>query len=731
MRKKILLFFCLLPGTALLAQEKMYIHKSDKITLGALISATDSLYFSNDGSVAFFVIGNSVSQYPVTGIDSISFGENSNTIYVNYDGTSVSVINPLAFEGVNVSVNGVDVTVTSTSETNDISYSLSGTTTDGIFKIYSNSKFNLLLNNVNITNADGPAINIQSAKKCGIILSPGTTNFLTDGSSYATSAEDQKSTLFSEGQLEFSGTGSLTVKSNSKHAICSDDYIEIQSGTIIVSAAKKDGIHANDYFAMSGGTLNITATGDGIDCEAGYVAISGGDITTINATADVKGIASDSTLVISGGTINMTLSGNQSKGLKSSQNMILSGGVITINTSGAVVLEASGSGYDPSYCTGIKCDSSLTISGANITIISIGKAGKGISTEKNTIITSGTINITTSGAGASYTNSLGTIDSYNATCISTDGNISLLGGTVTASSSGTGGKGISSDGTLTIGDAYNSPTVNITTSGAKFLVSGSDYDEAKAVKSDGAVTISNGLVTISSADDGIKSETSIIISNATVSIVKSVEGIEAPFITVNSGNISIVASDDSFNATKGNGGETNDGSCLYLNGGNIVVNSSIGDGLDSNGNIVMTGGIVVVHGPQSSPEVGMDYNGTCNISGGLLVISGTNSNMTQAPSTTSTQYSVKATTTSSIAAGTLFHIQDASGNDIVTFKPGRSYYSIVFSSSALKSGSTYSIYTGGTSTGINTNGLYSGGTYSGGTLKKSFAISSKVTSVSF
>lgn len=145
----------------------------------------------------------------------------------------------------------------------------------------------------------------------------------------------------------------------------------------------------------------------------------------------------------------------------------------------------------------------------------------------------------------------------------------------------------------------------------------------------------------------------------------------------------------------------------------------------------MTGGTVVVHGPQSSPEVGMDYNGTCNVSGGLLVISGTNSNMTQAPSTTSAQYSVKATTTSSVAAGTLFHIQDASGNDLVTFKPTRSYYSVVFSSASLKSGSTYSIYTGGTSTGTNTNGLYNGGTYSGGTFKKSFTVSSKVTSVTF
>ncbi|MDO9255478.1 MAG: carbohydrate-binding domain-containing protein [Bacteroidales bacterium] len=731
MKRNLLLLFCLIISVALFAQEKMYIHKSDKITLGALISATDSMYFSADGSTAYFSIENTLAQYPVSEIDSISFGENSNTIFVNYEGTSVSVINPLAFDGVTVAVSGADVTVISTSETNEVNYSLSGTTSDGLFKVYSNYSFNLLLNGVNITNANGPAINIQTTKKCSLILNAGTINSLTDGSAYATSTEDQKSTLFSEGQLEFAGTGSLTVKSNLKHAICSDDYIDIQGGTITVSGALKDGIHANDYFTMSGGTLNVTATSDGIDCETGYIGISGGSVTTVNTAADVKGISSDSTMVISGGTITVTVSGNQSKGLKSKQNMTLSGGSITINTSGSVVLVASGSGYDPSYCSAIKCDSSFTVNGANVIIKSTGIAGKGISADKNVIMQSGTINITTTGAGAKYTNSIGIVDSYNATCITADGNISLLGGSVTASSTGIGGKGISSDGTFTIGDADNSLTVNITTTGAKFLVSGSDYAEAKAVKSDGAVTINNGAVAISSADDGIKSETSITINNATVSIIKSIEGMEAPFITVNSGNISIVASDDSFNATKGNGGETNDGSCLYLFGGNIVLNSSAGDPLDSNGNIVMTGGTVIVHGPQSSPEVGMDYNGACNVSGGLLVISGTNSNMTQAPSTTSVQYSVKATTSSSVAAGTLYHIQDASGNDLVTFKPMRSYYSIVFSSSSLKSGSTYTIYTGGTSTGTNTNGLYAGGTYSGGTFKKSFTVSGKVTNTTF
>ena len=163
---------------------------------------------------------------------------------------------------------------------------------------------------------------------------------------------------------------------------------------------------------------------------------------------------------------------------------------------------------------------------------------------------------------------------------------------------------------------------------------------------------------------------------------------------------------DGFNATKGNGGETNDGSCLYLYGGTVNVNVIGGDGLDSNGNIVMTGGTVVVQGPPSSPEVALDYNGTFNISGGLLIASGPNSgNMIQTVSSTSSQRAVKVTMSSLLTTSTLFHIQDSQGSSLVTFKPVRNVYYIIFSSSDLVNGSTYSIYTGGTSTGTNEGGL--------------------------
>ena len=681
----------------------------------------------------------------------ITYCTGGDTIFITYNGSSASVVKPQSDSTVYVEVSGSKVTVNSTIE-KEMYYKLTGTASNGRFKIYSNNAFNVIMNGTNITNSDGPAVNIQSGKICTVTMVQGTTNSLTDGSSYVSSTEDQKATLFSEAALIFKGTGALQVKGNVKHAICSDKYVEIQNGNITVSGSTKDGIHTNDYFAMSGGALNITSSDDGIECEEGYILISGGTITTLNIVADTKGITCDSTMTISGGTISITLNGNQTKGLKSNKNMTLSGGNMVINTTGAVVLTSSGSGSDPSYCTGIKCDSSIIINGADITITSTGAGGKGVSADNNITMTSGSLKITTSGGGATYTNSSGKADAYSATCITADGNIYLLGGNVTTSSSGLGGKGISATKTITLGETGYSLNINVITTGTKFLVSGTDYCHPKAIKCDGSIMINNGTITVSSSDDGIHAETAITQNNGNVTINNSYEGVESKFITINGGSLSVVASNDGFNATAGlvsGGSESDDGSKLIINGGTVSSNVSSGDGFDSNGSISVTGGTVIIQGPPSSPEVGVDCNGSFLVSGGLLVASGPSSgNMIQVPTTSSTQYSIEIVSSSSsssgtggpgssgsatnfVTAGTLVHIQDANGKNLVTFQPARNIYYLIFSSPDLNTSSTYSLYTGGTATGTNISGLYTDVAYSGGTLLKSFNISGSVTKVTY
>ncbi len=721
------------------AIQLMWIH-TDQGAYQFLNSEIDSMYFNSESSIIHIQTGQGNMQFALSAIDSITFSPlTDSTVYITYLHTTVSVINP--FKRIAVDVEHADVTVTSTAATSDIKYVLSGSTDDGSFKLYSDNKVIIELDDLVITNNDGPAINIQTGKKVTIYLADGTSNKLSDGAVYADppNDEDQDAAFFSEGQLVFEGAGSLDIYGNGtdQHALASDDYIKITNGSITVHSAVKDGIHAKDGFFLNGGTVNIASSGDGIDGDENIVEITGGTLTIITTTEDQDAIKTDSTIAITGGAIHITVNGDMGKGINAGQGIAISGGVVDIYTSGKAVLEASGSGYEPSYCTAIASDKDVSLSNAVITINTVGAAGRGISINGNLTVNSGTLAITSSGSGAKYTNELGQPDAYHGPCIKADGNIAIVDGAVTIKHSGAAGKGISCDGDIAIGKSGTAPEVNVTTSGKSVTISSGqgpnagDYAEAKAISAEGEITIESGTIAISSADDGIKSGTKLSINGGTITIKESVEGMESPIIHVNAGTIKVTASDDAFNATYGNGGETNDGSDITINGGYVYLNASRGDALDSNGNLTINGGTVLVHGPQSQPEVGVDVNGNYLVNGGYFIAAEPRSNMSQMPDNTSTQNTVICGSNQGISAGTLIHIEDGNGNELATFAPNRSYSNIIFSSSSLKKGETYKVYTGGTSTGTLTDGLYTGGAYSGGTLKKTFTLSSTVQTVTF
>jgi hypothetical protein len=133
---------------------------------------------------------------------------------------------------------------------------------------------------------------------------------------------------------------------------------------------------------------------------------------------------------------------------------------------------------------------------------------------------------------------------------------------------------------------------------------------------------------------------------------------------------------------------------LNINGGSITVDAS-GDGLDSNGSIVMTKGTVIVSGPTTNNNGALDYDGTFEISGGLLMSAGS-SGMEQTTSEESTQNSIIMTYTETQKTGTVVNLEDNKGNSVGTFTPKKDYQSVVVSSPELVKDETYTLYSGET-----------------------------------
>ncbi|RZK76431.1 MAG: carbohydrate-binding domain-containing protein [Pedobacter sp.] len=335
-------------------------------------------------------------------------------------GTTVTIVNPLENAGVSVILRGSDVDIISNLA--EVQYTVSGTTANGSLKIYSDKKFRLNLNGANITNTDGPAINIQSSKRAFIVLNENTVNTLVDGSTYTTSTEDQKATLFSEGQLIFSGTGSLTVKGNYKHAIASDDYIRIRSGNINISGAVTDGIHTNDAFIADGGTIKITATSDGIEVEEGYVVINDGNFTLntgddgIAASYEEGDAAITPYVTINGGTINVKSTAGE--GIESKSILTINRGNITTQTSddglnaGSAIYINGGNVY--AYSTGndaMDSNGIFTITGGKIVAIGARSPEASIDCDARTLKITGGILVGIAGSTSGPSASASTINS--------------------------------------------------------------------------------------------------------------------------------------------------------------------------------------------------------------------------------------------------------------------------------------------------------------------------------
>ena len=430
-----------------------------------------------------------------------------NLVSIAYNGSSATVtVAGNVAQYVTATISGAHVTIASTNtdavDDDEITYQLSGTTTDGSLTLGGSYKSTISLAGVTLTNPSGAAITVTNSKRIQLSAKNGTTNTLTDGSG------SQKACIYSKGQLQLQGNGTLNVVGNTKHGIKSASYIEIKNLTLNITSTVSDGINCEEYFLMKSGTVTISGVGDdGIQCDLGGTTSTGE--TTDHEDEDSGNI------YLEGGTLNVTATATAAKAVKSEGDICVSGGTITCTTSGGGEWDSDDKKTKAAAC--LSADGNMTISGGTLSLTSTGAGGKGISVDGTLTTTDGTVTIKTSG---------------NAVVASSSGTISTVSNSQQLDSYSTNykslPKGIKADGAI----AINGGTLNIITTGAG----------GEGIESKSTLTMTDGVVYASTSDDGINSSSTMTISGGSIMVSSSGnDGLDANGnMNISGGNIFVV-----------------------------------------------------------------------------------------------------------------------------------------------------------------------------------------------
>ena len=220
------------------------------------------------------------------------------------------------------------------------------------------------------------------------------------------------------------------------------------------------------------------------------------------------------------------------------------------------------------------------------------------------------------------------------------------------------------------------------------------------INSKADLLIAGGTFQISAGDDGIHADLNLTISGGIIDILESEEGIEGETIDITGGYITLVALDDGINAANSSDITTsNDKNAnvisantpyIKISGGVIHINAQ-GDGVDSNGNIYITGGETYVSGPTQSGDSALDFDGTAEITGGIFVAVGS-SGMLQNFGNGSSQGSILVTIPA--MQNDPIILKDSAGKELITFTPEKQYSSVLISTPDILKDETYTITMG-------------------------------------
>ena len=503
-----------------------------------------------------------------------------------------------------VSVTGGTVTIKCGGEY-DFSGSYSGSDAQILVNTAkTDSSVYLNMKGLTLTNTADAPIYIQKASKAFVVAKNGTTNTFTDGSSRTKNYTYTNDS----GEAKTDTTGACIY--------AKDDLTIKGEGTLIVKANYNNGIHTSNDLKVKNGLITVNAKNNGLKGK-GSVEISGGTINITTTEGDgIKSDTEDATDLANGkGSIEIT------------------GGTITVTsafdgiTAANAVIVANGESTTPS--------------------IKITSGGGQTCLSNNTSTTGGR-----GGMGGGFPGGMG-----GSSCSTTESM-----------------KGIKGDSSITI-------------SGGVIDINSRD----DGLHSSGTITLSGGTMTIATDDDGVHAEKALYVKdNANVSVTIAYEGMESPDMNFEGGITSVITTDDGWNAAGGTstttGGNTGRGGFggggfpgggmggstgnLKVAGGYhyIYVGTGDTDGIDSNGGISITGGVIIVECRMNGGMGGMvDSDGTTSISGNAKLLGfGTNN------SEEGTQYSVSFDTNSYYGTSDIAFKPSFSGSKMVSSvgKPG-------------------------------------------------------------
>ena len=417
-----------------------------------------------------------------------------NSVTVSYNGNTATVtVDDNMAQYLTVTQSGAHVSITQSSAvTEEITYTLTGTSTNGEFYMSGSYKATIELNGLTLTNTtpvySGAAVHIQNGKRINVKVITGTTNTLVDAATGS-----QKGCLYVKGHAEFKQYGTLNIVGRVNHGIKAGEYISVKNATINITSAVGDGISCNQYFLMESGAVTISGTGDdGIQCDLDGETSTG---MTVNHEDEDSG-----NVYVSGGTLTINCPAIAAKGIKSVGDIYISdNAVVNITTTGKGMWDTTD--LEAKAACGLNADGNIDISGGTLTLTATGSGGKGMSCDNILTISGGDITVSTTG-GLYYNN--GSTENLNYT-----GNIDNLNSNYYCSP-----KGVKA-GTKTSSGYNTTYSGGVNISGGKISVS-TVGNNAEGIESKNYLNITGGEVVVDAHDDGINSALDLTITNGYV-----------------------------------------------------------------------------------------------------------------------------------------------------------------------------------------------------------------------